>query len=255
MSSAKTLKERLHAGENLTGCFVMLPSPTVVEMLGYAGFDFVILDQEHGPAGSETLENQIRAADCSGLETIVRVSAGTFGNIQRALDSGAGGIIVPHVIDKAHAERIVAASHYPPLGRRGIATTARAGRHGMVPVGDHLEKASRRTLVMPQIEDREALANVEAIGATPGIDALFIGPADLSMSLGHPGNAAHPDVVEAIAGICSDLRKTPAKLAIFVRTAADARKFRAESGIQMACFSSTAIFSTALTGLMQELAE
>lgn len=252
MTQAATLKERLLAGENLAGLFVMLPSPTVVEMCGYAGFDFVIVDQEHGPAGSDTLENQIRAADASGVEVIVRVSSGTFDNIQRALDSGAGGIVVPHVIDPAYAEQIVAASHYPPLGRRGIATTARAGRHGMVSVADHLQKASRRTLVIPQIEDRDALAHVGAIGGTQGVDALFIGPADLSMSLGHPGNAGHPDVQAAIDGICADAGKTGTRLAMFARSAAEVRQMR-QRGIQMACFSSTSIFTAALTQVIKEL--
>ena len=251
METGKTLKERLHAGEPLIGCFVMLPSPSVVELVGYSGFDFAILDQEHGPAGRDTLENQIRAAEASGIEAIVRVPLGTLDQIQHALDSGAGGIIVPHVMTAEGASAIARAAHYPPAGRRGIATTARAGRHGTVALADHLQRAASRTLVIPQIEDREALDHVAAIASTPGIDAIFIGPADLSMSLGQPGNPTHPDVVRAVEGICSDSRNTPAKRAMFARSVAEARMLRSERGIDMICLSTTSIFSAA----MRELAE
>ncbi len=254
MTGHRTLKERLHGGERLAGLFVMLPSPAVVEMCGHAGFDFVIIDQEHGAAGSETLENQLRAADASGIEALVRVSSGTVENIQRALDAGASGIVVPHVMDAEYARQIVAGAHYPPLGRRGIATTARAGRHGMITVPEHLQNATRRTLVVPQIEDREALPNIPAIAAVEGIDALFIGPADLSMSLGHPGNPAHPDVQAAIEGICRDARGGKTRLAMFVRNAAEVAELKKRE-IPMACFSTTSVFSNALMQLAKELKE
>ena len=249
----RTLKERLQAGEPLIGCFVMLPSPSVVEMVGYAGFDFAILDQEHGPAGREMLENQIRAAEASGAEAIVRVPFGTPDEVLHALDSGASGIIVPHVLTAEGALAVARAAHYPPAGRRGLATTARAGRHGMVKLPDHLDLAARRTLVIPQIEDREALDQVTAIASTPGVDALFIGPADLSMSLGHPGNPTHPDVVRAVQGICADSQRTPAKRAMFARSVAEARTLRSDYGIDVICLSTTSIFSAALREMGEAL--
>jgi len=249
MSDAPTLKSRLAAGKPLVGCFVMLPSPAIVEMLGYAGFDFAILDQEHGAAGVETLENQLRAADASGIEAIVRISAPTPDKVQHALDSGASGIIIPHMMNPEGAQAMVTAAQYPPFGRRGMATTARAGRHGMVTMSEHLERAAKRIMVIPQIEDREALPHVKAIGQIKGIDAVFIGPSDLSMSLGHPGNPEHPDVAGAIRQICEDTRATPTKRALFVRTPEEARKVQGELGIEMLCFSTASIISASFRSI------
>lgn len=246
----RSLKQRLQAGEPLAGCFVMLPSPGIVEMCGWAGFDFVILDQEHGAAGTESLENQIRAAEASGIAALVRIPEASTSMTQHALDAGAQGVLVPHVTSAEVARGIVAAAHYPPHGARGMATTSRAGRHGTVSVDDHLKRSHERTLVMLQIEDRSVLPEVGEIAGLDGVDALFIGPADLSVSLGHPGNPGHPDVAVEIDRIIETARRVGrAKVATFARNRDNAEAWRKDRGVEVLCFSTTAIFIDALKDL------
>jgi 2,4-dihydroxyhept-2-ene-1,7-dioic acid aldolase len=246
------LKARMAKGERLYGMFVMLPSPAVVEMVGYAGYDYVILDGEHGAAGTETLENQLRAADAAGISALVRICGQTPAEILHALDAGACGIVVPHVLDAAQARDLVAAAHYPPRGRRGMATTARAGRHGMVSLAEHLETAAREIIVVAQIEDAEALPHAREIAAVDGLDAVFVGPADLSMSMGHPGQPGHPEVAAAIDEVARQTRAAGKVAATFARTAQDATAL-AQRGFQAICLSTTAVFSQCLVALAKEL--
>lgn len=163
MSGKPYMKTRMRNGEVQFGAFVMTPSPSIVEMFGYAGFDFVIIDREHGASSLETLENSLRAAEASGMEALVRIPSGSTWEILSALDAGASGIVVPHVRAAEQAAALVDLAHYPPYGTRGFATTARAGRHGFVTVEEHLKRARERTLVLAQIEDADALPNVRAI--------------------------------------------------------------------------------------------
>jgi len=246
------LRTRIRNGETLLGAFVMISSPAVVEMLGYAGFDFAIIDSEHGASSLEAIENQIRAAEASGISPLVRTVGMTAGEILRVLDAGAEGIVVPHVKTRADASAIVAASHYPPRGIRGMATTARAGRHGMVSVAEHIANAAERTLVIPQIEDAEALPNVKAIADVDGVDALFIGPADLSMSLGHPGNPGHPDVVSAIDGVVRDIRSAGRRPMIFTKSKEEVISMRSR-GIDIAVYSTTSIIGAAICSTVAEI--
>lgn len=247
---SKTLKQRLRDGEPLTGCFVMIPSPAVVEMCGYAGFDFVILDQEHGSAGTEVLENQIRAAEASGIAALVRIPEASAARAQHALDAGAEGLLVPHVTSLDVAREIVSAAQYPPEGLRGMATTTRAGHHGTIAVDEHLKRARERNVVMLQIEDRSVLPDVESIAGLPGVDSIFIGPADLSISLGHPGNPGHPEVAAEIDRIVETAKRVgKARVSTFARNEANARAWREERGIEVFCLSTTAIFMDALKAL------
>ena len=253
MSGSRSIKKRVLGGETLFGCFILVPSPAVVEMVGYAGFDYVILDREHGGAGMEAVEHQLRAAEASGTGTLVRIPSAEPWEILWALDAGAEGILVPHVRTAGEARAIVSAAHYPPNGTRGLATTARAGRHGFVGVDDHLRRAGEETFVMLQIEDAEALPQVAEIAATPGVDAVFIGPADLSISLGHPGNAGHPEVAAAIDQIIADVNGVGGPvLASFARAADDAEALQ-KKGIKLVCLSTTALFSSRLREVAQEL--
>jgi 4-hydroxy-2-oxoheptanedioate aldolase len=248
----KHLKERIKSGEKLFGCFVMIPSPAVVEMLGYAGFDFAVLDTEHGAGTVETLEHQLRAADAVGLPALVRTVGMTPGEILRVLDAGAAGIVVPHVRTEKDARAIVAASHYPPYGIRGVATTARAGRHGFTTIAEHLAAARERILVVPQIEDADALEHVPAIASIDGIDTIFIGPADLSLSLGHPGDLNHPVVVGAIEKAASDIRAAGRIPMSFARNTQDVAVM-AERSIPISVFSTTTLISGVLRDTMKAL--
>ena len=185
----------LKGDKPLFGIFVGLASPAVVEMCGHAGFDFVIIDNEHGPASIETTEHLIRAARCANIIPIVRTLEP---EILRILDIGASAIQVPQVNTAEQARRIVAAAKYPPLGNRGAAFSPRAAGYGFFGGAAHAKASNEGLGVILMIETREALDNLDEILTVPGIDALFIGPNDLSFSMGHSGDQKNTDVLGAI---------------------------------------------------------
>ena len=247
MSAA--FKSRLTAGDRLTGLFLGLPSPAMVEMIGYAGFDFVILDAEHGPAGTAALEHMMRAANCAGIAAIVRVAGPE--EILHALDAGAAGILVPHVTSAACARDIVAKAYFPPRGSRGISGLTRAARYGFS--GGYLASRHEATSVIAMIEDADALPHVADIATTEGVDALFIGPADLAGSMGFPGQPNHPKVVAAIARIVADARASgPVALASTGRDASEAARLSA-AGVTIVCLSAVSLFGDTLRFLKAQL--
>jgi 2-keto-3-deoxy-L-rhamnonate aldolase RhmA len=194
------LAQKLAQKRPLLGMFVGIPSPALVEMAGYAGFDFVVLDNEHGPAGPETTEGLIRAAACAGVAPLVRVSGAIRQEILRALDIGAAGVQVPQVNAVEQARLIVDAAKYPPLGSRGAAFSPRAAGYGFFGGRAHLEASNAQTVVVAHIETVEAVRQLDDLLAVDGIDAWFIGPTDLSVSMGFPGQPAHPEVRALIEG-------------------------------------------------------
>lgn len=196
-----TLVSRIRRREQLLGLIIKLPNPALVEVAGHLGYDFVLLDTEHGAADTLELEHHLRAADSAGIDVLVRVGANEPLQILRALDAGATGIIAPHVDTPQEAAQAVNAAHYPPVGKRGLAASTRAGRHSTSTLADHLDRARRETTVVVQIEDKKAVDHAPAIAAADHVDAIWLGPGDLSMSLGHPGDLDHPDVAAAIDSI------------------------------------------------------
>ena len=185
----------LRGNRPLLGTFIGLPAPALVEMCGHAGLDFVIIDNEHGPAGVESTESMIRAARAAGVIPVVRTLEP---DILRMLDIGASGVQVPQVNTPEQAARIVAAAKYPPTGARGAAFSTRAAGYGFFGGDGHVRNSNEGTAVIVMTETRTAIANLDAILAVPGIDAVFFGPNDLSFSFGHPGEMQHPEVVGAI---------------------------------------------------------
>jgi 4-hydroxy-2-oxoheptanedioate aldolase len=164
------LKPRLTGGESLIGALVRIPSEDLIDMLGVAGFDFVVVDCEHGPADVLELRRHITVADLHGMGVLVRIGAGEDALALRALDQGAQGIIAPHVDDAESAQALVRAVHYPPHGHRGFATYPRAGGFGTVSARDHRSNAYETTLVIAMLESPAAVVNTEAILQTPGVD-------------------------------------------------------------------------------------
>lgn len=169
----------------MVGSFAQLPSPEVVEIYGLAGFDFVILDLEHGGYSFDTLPHMLRAASLRRTIPIVRVGEVDPGLIARVLDLGAAGVMVPQVRSRADMEAVVQAAKYPPFGARGYCSGVRAVHYFSPPT--FTEVANRETVVIPLIENLEAVANFDDILAVPGIDAVMVGPGDLSSALGTPG--------------------------------------------------------------------
>lgn len=206
MLQANKLKHALRNGNAVYGLLNSVPSPLLVEMLGYAGYDFVILDMEHVNTNPETLENMIRAAECAGLTALVRVPGMDAATVLRALDSGAQGIVVPHLQSRAEAEAAVSASRYHPLGQRGISGGRTTG-FGRLDLPGYFELANAELLVAVMIEDRTGVENIDAIVSVPGIDLVLEGAIDLSQSYGVPGQVQHPDVQAAIMAVADACRK------------------------------------------------
>ncbi|WGM20494.1 aldolase/citrate lyase family protein [Paenarthrobacter sp. OM7] len=180
----RALRTRVLGGERVCGVLLRMPSEELVEMLAVAGFDFIIIDCEHGPADAIPLRQHIAAAAMHGVEVLVRVGEGEDALILRALDSGAAGVVAPHVDTADQARNVVAAAHYPPRGRRGFATYGRAGSYGTVSGPDHKARLVEETLVIGMIESPLAVSAVDRILATEGLDGLMIGAADLAASSG-----------------------------------------------------------------------
>jgi len=179
-----SLRHRARAGERLIGVLLRMPGEELVEMAAIAGFDFVLLDAEHGPADIVALRQHIAVAQIHDVPVIVRVGEGDPGMILRVLDQGAQGILAPHLDTAADAAALVAAAHYPPVGTRGFATYSRAGRFGLTDAAAHRDWYLDNTLVMGMIESPAGVDAAAAIAATPGLDGIMIGPADLAASSG-----------------------------------------------------------------------
>ena len=196
MSALDTrLPALLRGPRPLLGMFVGLPAPALVEMCGHAGFDFVVIDNEHGPASFETTEHMLRAARSSGVIPVVRTLEA---DILRTLDIGASAIQVPQIESAEQARRIVAAAKYAPVGTRGAAFSTRAAGYGFFGGVPHVEASNAGTAVIVMAETRKAIDDIDAIVRVPGVDAVFFGPNDLSFSMGHPAQMKHPEVVAAI---------------------------------------------------------
>jgi 2-keto-3-deoxy-L-rhamnonate aldolase RhmA len=195
------MKQKLRAGEAVFGVSVMIPSPQIVEMIAAAGFDWVLLDCEHGTLGLESVELMAMAAEASGITAIARPVSKSPEHILQVLDRGVMGVQVPHVNTAEDAREVIAAVKYHPAGRRGLAAGTRAAvydSHGSL--ADHVKAANDATLIAIQLEDTPAIENIDALLAVDGIDVFFIGPSDLSQAMGHPGNPKAPTVATAIDG-------------------------------------------------------
>ena len=190
-----TMKEKLLAGKSVLGVSVMIPSPQIVEMFGHLGFDWVLIDCEHGTISLETVELMIMAAEVSGITPIVRPRDNSTQEIMRVMDRGAKGVQVPHVITAQDAKRVVEAVKFYPLGKRGLAKGTRPAGYGFdLSMQEYVKKDNQETLVCIQLKDKEAIDNVEEILQVEEIDVFFIGPSDLSQSMGYPGQKDAPEV-------------------------------------------------------------
>lgn len=175
-------------GRAAFGTWVKLPSTDSVELLAAAGFDFLVLDMEHAPLDIGTVHQLIGAATGRGLPALVRVPDRGPSTIARVLDSGAAGVLVPHVDTVAQARAVVAAGRFPPHGNRGFGPTVRAGGWGRDTAG--YSASGERVTIVAQLESRQAVDAVRDVAAVEGLGALFVGPADLSIETGLAGNSA-----------------------------------------------------------------
>ncbi|MDE2614245.1 MAG: 2-dehydro-3-deoxyglucarate aldolase [Burkholderiales bacterium] len=186
-----------HGARAPIGTWIVSASPIVAEAVGHSGFDWGVLDMEHTPLDLMVLVNLLQAVGNTRMLPVVRVPANEPVAIKRVLDAGAQTLLVPCVQCAEDAARAVAATRHPPEGVRSMTAMSRAARYGTVP--DHFRAANRSIGVVVQLESGPALARLEEIAAVPGVDALFVGPADLSGSMGHGGDPMHPAVFAAMA--------------------------------------------------------
>ena len=197
-------KEAIYAGRQQLGLWSMTRDPAATEMLAGCGFDWITIDCEHTPNDIDRVLSMLQAIAPYETEAIVRVTNLDPAEIKRVLDIGARNIVVPYVQTVEEAKLAVASVTYPPEGIRGVAGATRASAFGAIP--DYILRARDEICLIVQIETREAFDRIEEIAAVEGIDGLFIGPADLAASLGHPGDLKHPEVEAAIVEAITRIR-------------------------------------------------
>jgi 4-hydroxy-2-oxoheptanedioate aldolase len=245
-------KRRLAAGETVVGCFVRYPEGTLAELVALAGWDFVVLDAEHGSLQPRDVEDLSRASELHGVTPIVRVTGNERPTILRFLDAGAHGIHVPWVDSAEAAEAAVQAAKYQPRGSRGLAAT-RAARFGVPePIGAYVARANQETLIVVQAETAAAVERIDEYLGVDGVDVIFIGPADLSNSLGHTGDASHPEVRAAMERIAAAVVPSRKALGIFVATPEDAVAWR-ERGARYIATGLEPLLNRSMRSFLDEL--
>lgn len=198
MPQIGNLKKRLQDGETVVGPFVIIPSAPLVDTLGYAGMDFCIIDTEHGPISQESATDLVIAAQGSGVAPIIRVGDNDERLILRALDIGADGVQVPQINNVDDAKRVIHSAKYAPMGERGLSVFTRAGDYYASEGAGHTDKQNAETTVVVHIEGQRGLNNLDEIMTVEGIDVLFLGPYDISQSLGVPGDVRSQKVEKAL---------------------------------------------------------
>jgi 2-dehydro-3-deoxyglucarate aldolase len=222
-SIPNNFKRDLLAGKKLMGCWCSLASPITTEVLGVAGFDWILLDGEHAPNDINTFIPQLMALKDSASAPVVRPTNNNTVEIKRLLDAGFYNFMVPMVESADDARRAVAATRYPPHGIRGVSISHRSNRYGTV--ADYLKIVNEQISVIVQIESAAAASAVREIAAVDGVDCIFVGPADLAANLGHLGNPSHPDVQKAIAAIFADAKAAGKPSGTLAPAEADARRY------------------------------
>jgi 4-hydroxy-2-oxoheptanedioate aldolase len=231
-----TIRSRLAAGECVFGPFMKIPASVAAEIVGYAGFDFCVIDLEHSPFTFERAEEMVRAAQVAGVASIIRPYDGQPSTLVRALDTGCDGILVPNLNSRAEAEMVVHGARFHPLGGRGVDPYARSARYGTIPKEIYFTQANDRTLVGVQIEGMKGVQNLAEIIATKGTDLIFIGPYDLSQALGLPGQVHAPPVLAKVEEIVAAVRAKGKAVGIYADNVEEARRWR-DLGIQFVAVS------------------
>lgn len=212
----ENLRSRIRAGEPLVGTFVKTPAPHVIEILGLAGLDFAVIDQEHAPIELSQMDLLSLAGRAAGLPLLSRRWGAATDWIAPLLDLGLDGVMVPHVRDRKAADAVCDAVRFS-RGQRGLSPSPRAGNYGGMSLGDYKAKSDADSVIMVQIEDASALPLLDDIAACPDLDLLFVGPADLSQSMGV--NFPSPDLDAAIEQVIAAGKRAGVAVGLFVGNA------------------------------------
>jgi 4-hydroxy-2-oxoheptanedioate aldolase len=230
------LKEKLKEGKNVFGPFMKFTDPAAFEIMGFAGFDFVIIDAEHGPISIQNAQNMIRAAETTDITPIIRVANNDEELILRALDIGAQGIEIPQINTKSKAIKAVKSVKYSPEGERGVCRYVRAANYSSLDKFKYFKSANKETMIIAHIEGVEGINHLDEILNVSGIDVIFIGPYDLSQSLGIPGQVNHSLVVEKMKKVVTKCLENNISVGTFADDIQTAKKW-ISLGVQYMSFS------------------
>ena len=247
MTIPNRLKEQLVGGRTLIGCWLSLGSPITTEVVGTAGFDWLLLDAEHAPNDVLTLIPQLMALKDSVSAAFVRPPWNDPVVIKRLLDAGFYNFLIPMIEDPAQARAAVAATRYPPRGIRGVSVAQRSNHYGTVP--DYFQRVDDQIAVVVQIETRAGVDAAAAIAAVDGVDALFIGPGDLAAALGRIGRPDAPEVQQAIAHVLAAAQAAGKPTGILAPIEADARRYLAQGMTLVAVGSDLGLLRSQATAL------
>ncbi|EOU6348319.1 2-dehydro-3-deoxyglucarate aldolase [Escherichia coli] len=236
-------KAALAAKQVQIGCWSALSNPISTEVLGLAGFDWLVLDGEHAPNDISTFIPQLMALKGSASAPVVRVPTNEPVIIKRLLDIGFYNFLIPFVETKEEAEQAVASTRYPPEGIRGVSVSHRTNMFGTV--ADYFAQSNKNITILVQIESQQGVDNVDAIAATEGVDGIFVGPSDLAAALGHLGNASHPDVQKAIQHLFNRASAHGKPSGILAPVEADARRYLEWGATFVAVGSDLGVFRSA----------
>ncbi len=227
MLTENRLRKSIHGGKLALGLVSTLPLPSVVEMVGAAGYDFIILDQEHGAVGPESLEHLLRAAECAGITPLVRVPSAAPDAILRALNAGAQGVVVPRVRSADEAQAVVRATRFHPKGNRSLADS-RASGYGRLPLPEYVKLANRQVMVVLSVDDREGVEALDSIVNVEGIDLVMEGAVGLSQSYGMPGKVEHSEVQAAIRRVALTCQRNGVSYCATPRLPGEAERWQRE---------------------------
>ncbi len=236
----KNLKQRLKQGETLNGCWLNLGSALTAEIVGQSGFDWVLIDLEHGAGTEKEVLAQLQALESTTTTPLVRVESSDAPRISRVLDMGAYGVMCPKVNNAEEAKKVVNGLYYPPVGNRGVAKMVRTTQFGQN-FDAYYKDAQDNLMGIVQIETLEALDNLDGIAAVEGVDVLFIGPADLSMAMGIFGQFDHPSFVAALKNIIQAAEKAQKATGILFFNPNDYEKYH-NMGIRFIACGADATF-------------
>jgi 4-hydroxy-2-oxoheptanedioate aldolase len=204
---ANKLKEKVSKGEVAFGTCMYSFSPAIIEVAGFSGLDFCRIDNEHAWRQDESVDNVLRGALCADIVPLLRIDKDNPHLVRKALEAGASGVIVPHTSTRKEAEAIVEAAKFPPLGNRGYGGLCFSAQWGMNAGIKWMEWCNAETLVVPMVEDTEAVSHIDEIVSVEGVDAVFFGPADFSISAGVPLQTGHEKVRSALKRVVESARK------------------------------------------------
>lgn len=232
------------------GTFMKIPAVETVEIVKLAGFDFIVLDAEHAPLSLSDLNHMIVVARAIGISPVVRVPDHGYGDVQRLLDAGAAGVFFPHVSDRAQCEQVIGQASHPPHGTRGAGGGMRAGNWGMGGA-DYAGDGAGKVMRIPMIEEQAAVGNADEILAVDGVDGVFIGPGDLSMTMGR--KPADPAVRDAAGRVLKKAKAARVPAGTVAPDAPGARRLIDEGYDFILVSNDTGMLAAAAAGLIDEI--